>query len=312
MEYGIVDGHCDTIVELMKHGGELYENGGHIDLKKLQQYNAPIQFFAIWLEPYFYNKPLNQTLKSIDYYYNEIDKNKEFISHVNTIEDIFNNKKNGRISGLLSLEGGEALEGELSNLRMLYKLGVRALTLTWNFRNSLGQGKSGDEGIGLTHFGKEVVKEMNRLGMLVDVSHLSDAGFWEVAEISKKPFIASHSNSREICNIPRNLTDNQIKTIAKRGGVIGINIYPTFVVKGGEGATIDHVMKHISHIIEIAGDDCIGLGCDYDGIERTVEGLEEVTKIKVLIEAIEKKYGENTALKIAEGNFIRVMEEVIG
>lgn len=311
MNYHLVDGHCDTIVKLLRDNGELYCNDKHLDIKRLKQYESALQFFAIWLNPNFYPIALRQTIKSIDFYYQQLELNKKWISHVNTYEEICKNKKKGKMSALLSLEGGEALEGELSCLRMFYRLGVRAVTLTWNHRNALGDGvaEKHTKG-GLTEFGKEVVKEMNQLGMIVDVSHLSKAGFWDVEKVSGKPYIASHSNAKAICNTSRNLSDKQIKAIAQKGGVIGINLYPPFVAKK-KSVAIEHIMLHIDYIIKLVGTDTLGLGCDFDGIESTPKDICEISDIKKLLEQIEKKYGESVAEKIAEKNYMRVLKELL-
>lgn len=311
MNYSLIDGHCDTIVKLLRDKGNLYCNNKHLDIKRLKEYQSALQFFAIWLNPSFYPIALKQTIKSIDFYYQQVGLNKEFITHVNTYEEICKNKTEGKVSALLSLEGGEALEGELSSLRMFYRLGVRAMTLTWNHRNELADGVAERETKGgLTVFGKEVVKEMNRLGMIVDVSHLSEAGFCDVEKIAEKPYIASHSNAKAICDVPRNLSDTQIKAIAERGGMIGINLYPPFVAKK-EKVNIEDIMLHIDYIIKLVGADILGLGCDFDGIDSSPIDICQVSDIKKLLEQIERKYGASIAEKIAEKNYMRFLKEIL-
>lgn len=307
----IVDGHCDTIVKLLKDGEGLLENQKHLDLRRLSEFGTPVQFFAIWLEPAFYPISLRQTIKSIDYYYSQLEQNKDIIRHSNGYQDILKNKAEGKMSGLLSLEGGEALEGDISSLRMLYRLGVRGMTLTWNHRNPLGDGVAErGTGGGLTSFGKDVVREMNRLGMVVDVSHLSENGFWDVERTAEMPYIASHSNAKGICSCPRNLTDEQIRVIAGRGGVIGINLYPPFIAEK-ETVDLEDVMRHIDYIINLAGDDCIGLGCDFDGIDKTPVDLQNISHLKKLLERIEMEYGKEIADKIAEKNFLRILKKIL-
>lgn len=307
----MVDAHCDTIVKLMDKQEDLLQNKGHIDLKRLEMFGTPVQFFAVWLNPSFYPISLRKTLEYIDFYYEQLEKNKKRIRHVLSYDDILKNKEDGLLSGLLSLEGGEALEGELSSLRMLYRLGVRAMTLTWNHRNALADGAAERAtGGGLTLFGKAVVKEMNRLGMVVDVSHLSEAGFWDVEEIAEAPYIASHSNARGVCDAPRNLSDEQILALAKRGGVLGINLYPAFLTSHKEAAIKD-ILAHISYIISLAGEDCIGLGCDFDGVDKLPQGIEGVLQIKDVMQAIENEFGEEIADKIAEKNYLRVLKTIL-
>lgn len=306
-----VDAHCDTIGRIYHEKCELLENNFDLDLKRLQKYVSPVQVFAIWLEPIYYQSPLRQTLKVLDYYYAQIEKNNGLIGHCNSFIDITNNENEGKVSAIVSLEGGEALEGELSNLRMLYRLGVRGVTLTWNHRNQLADGVSESEtNGGLTQFGKDVVKEMNRLGMLVDVSHISEAGFWDVIKISDSPVIASHSNSKSICEHRRNLTDNQLKAISEKGGVIGLNCYPPFVSKNAT-VEISDLILHIKHILNIAGEDAIGLGMDFDGIDIAPLGFHNVSDLEILFDLIEKNFGSMVLDKIAYKNFLRVIYDIL-
>ncbi|WMI81717.1 dipeptidase [Anaerotignum sp. MB30-C6] len=305
------DAHCDTIVRLFEEKKELFMNDVHIDIERFKTFYAPLQFFAIWLDPKYYPISMRQTMKYIDFYYSQIEKNAEFIGHVNGYSDILHNMKQNKMSALLSLEGGEALEGEISALRTYYRLGVRSMTLTWNHRNSLADGvaERGSKG-GLTVFGHEVVMEMERLGMLVDVSHLSEAGFWDVATTGNKPFIASHSNAQTICNMPRNLSDSQLGAVAEKGGVVGLNLYPPFLTKEKQG-DIEDILKHIYHMLSIMGEDFIALGTDFDGIDCTPKGIRQVQEIEFLFNRIEKEFGEDILEKISSKNLLRVLEEVL-
>ncbi|NLK38401.1 MAG: membrane dipeptidase [Epulopiscium sp.] len=306
-----VDGHCDTIVKMADHGEDLWENQRHIDIKRLQEFGNPLQFFAIWLDPRHYPISLHKTMEYIDFYYQQLKLYEEYIAPVYSYEDIQKNDVCGKISALLSLEGGEALEGSLSILRMYYRLGVRAMTLTWNYRNALADGVLESEtGGGLTKFGKEVVQEMNNLGMIVDVSHISEKGFWDVEKIAEQPYIASHSNAKAICPAARNLTDEQIKVIARRGGVIGINLYPPFLSEANH-ASMEDVLQHIDHIIELVGDDYIGLGSDFDGIEHTPFDICHVSDYSVLFQKIEARYSKDTMEKIGHRNFLRVLKKIL-
>ncbi len=308
----MLDCHCDTITAIYEKGENLYENSGHIDIKRLMQYKTPVQLFALWLKKTDYGHAVRKTMEYILFYEKELEKNKKWIAPAYCIQDIDKNKKNGRISALLALEGGEALEGSLDMLEVYYKIGVRALTLTWNYRNELADGAGeGQTCGGLTRFGRETVKKMEQLGMLVDVSHLSDAGFLDVVKYTQKPFIASHSNCRALCDTERNLTDRQIEIIAQRGGVIGINMYPPFLSVGGR-ADVEDVMKHIRHIIALAGEECIGLGCDFDGIDVTPQGICDITQVQKVINKVREEFGSRTAYLLEEGNFLRVMREVMG
>ena len=308
---GIVDGHCDTVVSAYEKGMSLLKNSGHIDLERLAAFDSPVQFFAIWLKKSYYPISLRQTLKYIDFYYNELFKNNAVMGHINSFHDIVRNKAAGRISSILSLEGCEALEGELSTLRMLYRLGVRGAGLTWNHRNALGDGVlERDTHGGLTIFGKACVQEMNRIGMIVDVSHLSEDGFWDVDRVATVPYIASHSNARSICDVPRNLSDDQIRAISVKGGVIGVNLYTPFISLERK-TDIKDVLCHIDHVISVGGCQAVGLGCDFDGIESMPEGIKDVAGIKKLIEAVSHKHGGEVAELFAEKNFLRVLQKIL-
>ncbi len=304
--YSFADMHCDTAVKAYERNEGMFENLLHLDIKRLLNYNAPVQFFAIWLDKKYHNNAFLETIKRIDFYYNQIELNKNLISHVNSFNDILKAKKAGKISGILSVEGGEALEGNIKNLHTLHEKGVRAMTLTWNNKNHIGCGAGGEGG--LTDFGIEVVKEMEKLNMLVDVSHLNDDGFWDVIKIAEKPVFASHSNSRSVTETKRNLTDEQMKAIAQKGGIIGLNMYKSFLTKNNDAA-IENVLEHIDYIMKIVGEDYIGLGCDFDGIDEMpteINGVQDMTKFFC---ALEKKYGENITAKIAENNFLRYFSQ---
>lgn len=183
--------------------------------------------------------------------------------------------------------------------------------MTWNGRNELadGVGESETEG-GLTRFGRAVVQEMNRLGMVVDASHLSEAGFWDVLEVSNQPVITSHANSRCICNHRRNLTDEQIRALAARGGVIGLTFYPDFIHP--DQPSLEKLLDHMDHIISLAGVDCIGLGSDFDGIDQVTSGLEDISRLPAITEGRWRRgYREEEIAKILGGNFLRVLQQVL-
>lgn len=310
---GFVDAHCDTIVKLCGRGEGLKECPEmQLDLKRLEDYPGSVQFFAVWLDLVYYAIPMRQTMQYIAYYYRQMEENAESIRHINTFADILRNKEQGLHSAVLSLEGGEALEGELSALEIYHRLGVRAVTLTWNHRNALADGAAENAtGGGLTRFGREAVREMERLGMLVDISHISDAGFWDVEKLAQKPFIASHSNARAICPHPRNLTDDMLRALAAKGGVAGLNFYPVFLREGGR-AGLEDIIRHAAHMLDVAGEDHIGLGSDWDGIETTPEGLRHAGDMAALFGRMEQEFGFEITEKIREGNFLRVLRECLG
>jgi membrane dipeptidase len=236
---------------------------------------------------------------------------KEHILFCRCYGDIQEAIQQGKAAALLSLENGLALQGELSSLRIFYKLGVRSVCLTWNGKNEIADGVKSTSDDGLTLFGRSLVREMNSLGMVVDVSHISKNGFWDVLSESKSPIIASHSNAISICSNIRNLDDEQISAIHKSGGVIGINLYPYFLTNTNKAALSD-VIKHIEHIATVGGIDCIGLGTDFDGIECTPSDLRGVEELYRIFEELYRlNYSENDIEKIAGQNFLRVLKIIL-
>lgn len=309
----IVDTHCDTLLSLMR-GRPLGErrDEGHIDLPRLREGGVGVQFFACYIEPQFKpDRGLKRVLQQIDAFYQAVEANRDQIEVALTVADIERIRAAGKVAAVLAIEGGEAIDGDLAALRMLHRLGVRSFGLVWNQRNLLadGIGERRTHG-GLTTLGVEAVREMNRLGMVVDVSHLNDEGFWDVIETSTSPIMASHSNSRAICDHPRNLTDDQIRALAKNGGVMGMNFCPAFVRSEGP-VTVDHLIDHIDHIVDLVGFDHVGLGSDFDGINDVPQGLEDVSRLPNLTRRlVERGYSEENIRKILGGNHLRVLKAV--
>lgn len=289
--FKIFDCHCDTLTKAMWSQQNLYDNNLHINIQKLKTFEKAIQIFAIWLDEKYLDSPYNNTLKAIDFYNKQINEFSEYIS-----KDINENK----IGALLSIEGGEAIEGSIEKLQNLYSMGVRLMTLTWNYKNQIGNGAVSGFEDGLTDFGKRVVKEMNSFNMAIDVSHLNVNGFWDVYKISEKPFIATHSNSFTICRHPRNLSDDQLRAIAETNSKVGINLYPVFV--DGEKGSIDNIIGHIDYVMNIVGDNNIGIGCDFDGISICPEEISDVTKLYILYDRVKSVWGEKVAEDIFYNN----------
>ena len=311
----IFDAHVDTLSRLLGTNQRLDDNQGHVDLAKLRKKSqgAGAQFFAAFVSPKFYHgKALHNTMEMLDLFWQWMDDFPQDLAYAGTWKDILEVQKSGRMSCLLAIEGGEALEGKLANLRMFYRLGVRLLTLTWNHRNDLASGQSeGPQGGGLSLFGQAVVEEMNKLGMLVDVSHLNEQGFWDVLRLSEAPVLASHSNARALCDHSRNLTDEQITALANRGGVIGVNFCTHFLAKERQ-ATIHDVVEQIEYLVKLGGVDCVGLGSDFDGIDRTPLGLDHYGKTPELASILsERGYKANNIEKIMGGNLLRLCQTVL-
>ena len=226
--------------------------------------------------------------------------------------EIIQANEEGKIAAMLSIEGADVLEGRLSMLRVYHRLGVRMVGLVHSLRNLLADGVSDNRTKGgLSQFGVEVVEELNRLGMMVDVSHLSDAGFWDVMEASKDPVVASHSNSRAVCPHPRNMTDDMIRALAEHGGVMGMNFATDFVHE--TNPSVETLVDHIDHIVDLVGPEHVGLGSDFDGIPSTPRGLEDASKMPALTEELVKReYSEDYIHLILGGNHLRLVKQVVG
>lgn len=321
----VVDTHCDTLLRVV---GRSFGHGqgqpayhlrdrhseGHIDLPRLRAGGVNVQFFAAYIEPiYKPDRALRRTLQIFDAFYQELAANGDQMLLATSVADIKAAQEQGKLAAVMAIEGGEALEGDLGVLRVLHRLGVRAIGLTWNERNNIADGV-GDcrSGGGLSEFGAAVIAEMNRLGILVDVSHLSDPGFWDVINISRHPIIASHSNARAVCNHRRNLTDDQIKALAKNGGVMGMNFCAAFVREDGQ-PKLDDLLNHIDHIVQLVGPHHVGLGSDFDGISAAPAELADASCMPLITEGLVRRgYSDEHIRLMLGGNYLRVFEQVWG
>lgn len=322
----VVDMHCDTISEIWySHSNEnpkqLLKNDLHIDIDKMKKGDYFLQNFAMFIDLEKNRNPFSYIMNLIDIFYSEIEKNKNDIYVIKSYEDIIEAKEKGKMCAMLTAEEGECCEGKLENLYTLYDRGVRMMTLTWNHKNSLGgpnlYNSDGtiDGETRLTKTGIEFVEEMQRLGVIIDVSHLSDAGFYDVVNNSNKPFVASHSNARTLCYNRRNLTDEMIRIIAERGGVIGLNYYGEFLTEpdsdGKTPSRINDMVKHARHIINIGGRECIGLGSDFDGIDGELE-MKNCTYLPQLAVELERQGFTNDEIEgIFYKNVLRVYKEML-
>ncbi len=321
--FEIADMHCDTISALYNFGrpeDTLRKNNFHIDLERLKKAGYILQTFALFQDISKEDNPYDYAKKLLGLYKEEIGKNLDLVTPVLYKEDIDGLKENKKIGALLTLEEGEACEGSIDKLHEFYNNGVRLITLTWNNPNSLGFPNKFDESVGtfvpdtengLTSFGIDFIKELENLGILIDVSHLSDKGFYDVYENSKVPFIASHSNARALSPVPRNLTDDMIKKIADRGGVIGLNFCGDFVDLNSGFASAKGLAKHAKYLVGKGGIESVGLGSDFDGIPNTLE-IDNCIKMPLLFDALKKEgFGEDEIEKIAGKNVLRVFREIL-
>lgn len=297
MKYSVFDAHCDTLCRVADEGRDIRKNDCHVDFKRLGGYKRYTQVFACFVDPVYKHSAYERTMKLIDTFHQSTELLKE-----------------NNVRAILSIEGGEGIYS-LPALRNFYRLGVRLIALTWNFSNHIASGAAQTDGTrGLTEFGKSVVAEMNRLGILADVSHLSDKAFYDVAEYTDKPIIASHSNSRAVCRskavcpVERNLTDEQFKIIKKSGGCVGINFCPDFLNESGEADT-DDIVKHIEHFMGLGGEDNIGIGADFDGVGRLPRGIRGCEDTyKVFDRLLQLNYTKEQVEKISHENFERIFD----
>lgn len=325
---GYIDMHCDTLAKAMERKKDTAEalTDTMVDIRRLGAANAEAQFFAMFLpqreEPEWFGlktMPPLQDLMEMMYlvYRNTLKACSDSLALAASWEDLRKNRANGKISAFLTIENGSVIDGNTDNLKRFYDMGVRLITLTWNDANCLGYPHSArkeEMERGLTDFGKEVVCEMNRLGMIVDVSHLSDGGFWDVAEISKKPFVASHSNCRALSPATRNLTDGMIRTLAEKGGVAGVNFAPAFLNEDEADrlSRVERICDHICHLIDKGGVECAGIGTDFDGIDGDFE-IADCTQMAMMFDALHRRgISDDVTEKIAYGNVERVIRECMG
>ena len=314
----VFDAHCDTLQEVLAGKRRLGERSekGHADLPRLREGGVTAQIFALFVSPnHFPRGAARQGLRLLDVFYQELEENADQLTLATKVSDIERAKAEGKVAGILSLEGAEALEGDLRVLRAFYKLGVRNIGLTWNLRNAAADGVDETRSSsGLTNLGVQLVQEMNRLGIMVDISHLSPTGVLDVLHVSEAPVIASHSNAYALCPHRRNLTDEQLESVASKGGVVGVTFVPNFVTENKSQTTLKRVLDHIDYMVKTMGVDHVGLGSDFDGFFNSkVRGLEDVTRLPRLTAGlVERGYGEEDVKKILGGNFERVFREVVG
>ena len=314
----VCDGHCDTLMRVLEGKCQLGERSaeGHIDLPRLREGGITAQVFAIFLEdPYLPAGASRQTLRMLDAFYGQLQQNGESLLLASRAADVRRAKAQDKVAAIIGLEGAEALEGDLGLLRMFHRLGVRLLTVAWSRRNQAADGvyEARTAG-GLTRFGVQLVEECNKLGIVLDISHLAPAGVNDVLKISSAPVVASHSNAYALCQNPRNLSDEQLVALADEGGVVGVTFVPVFITEKREEASLARLLDHIDHIVSVTGVDHVGLGSDFDGFSPPPPvGLEDVTCMpNITAGLVERGYSVEGVRKILGGNFLRVFRQVAG
>lgn len=306
----VVDFHCDVLCKLLLDDDLNFQGSepGRLDVtyERLKAAGTVLQTFAIYI-PQSMNGRLEPILESVDRFHQMVLSCEDMI-WVRTAQDLDDCVRDGKIGALLSLEGVDGLQGKMSLLRIMHRLGIRAAGLTWNHANWAADGAMEPRGGGLTIKGRRFVEECEKLDIILDVSHLSERAFWEVAELSQRPVIASHSNARAICDHPRNLTDAQIERLIANQGLIGVTFVPWFV-SNAEVAGIDDLLRHIEHICELGGESHIMLGSDFDGIDRYIEGLTHPGELISLQEALLKRYSGRQTEQFMSENALRFLRK---
>lgn len=322
----MIDLHCDTLWRLSRpdglwgHRGNLMENFAGVDVLRLEKADGLVQAFAVFFLTGIMPEPLREdwawetARRRIRAYHRWRLQTGGRLQPIRSWTDVEFCEKYRCVGSLLTLEDGVPLGTQMERLQEFYQMGVRLITLTWNHENSIGFPNSPSQTImmrGLKPFGRDLIQEMNRLGMIIDVSHLSDGGFWDVVRLSKKPFVASHSNAREVTPHPRNLTDRMIRAVAEKGGVIGLNFCPGFL-SSRRISTIDGMLRHIHHIYQVGGEDVLALGSDLDGVSGKLQ-LDSCDKIPLLAQALRRhRMPERVLEKMWYKNAARVLRENLG
>ena len=308
----MIDLHCDTIMQLLDHpdSGDLYRNTWKIDIEKLQKAHSKVQDFALFVNLGKTNDPYGRYEEMRNLCTTQIHLYGEHIQHVLSYQDVESVYESGKIGALMSIEEGGVLGGDLDKFKQAYQDGVRLITLTWNYPNGLGEPHCGEQHKKLTSKGIEFVEAMQDLGIIVDCSHLNDAGTEQLGDILDVPFIASHSNAREVTAHTRNLPDNLIKLIANKGGVIGLNFAQSFLGTSPV-SRIEDIVKHGLYLINKGGEDVVALGTDFDGIKPNTE-IKDASEMYRLYDAFkEAGLSVEQCEKLFWKNADRLLKEIL-
>jgi membrane dipeptidase len=353
----VIDGHNDVPTIILDYGFDLGMDGGdpakknaalywmlgsllpapagaelrtHTDLGRLRAGGVDAQFFSIWAHPRWIDRPggaRGRALAMLDAFDEQLRRHAGEMELARTAADVRRIAAQGRLAALLGLEGGHAIENDLENLRDFHRRGVRYLTLSWSNTNDWAD-SSGDDARhgGLGDFGRDVVRELNRLGVLVDVSHVSDDTFWDTLEVARAPVIASHSSARALVDVPRNLSDEMLRAVARNGGLVMVNFGGNFLDarKAGNGrialdvlrhlgpspVPLDLALDHLEHVARVAGADHVGIGSDFDGTIFLPEGLSDVSGFPNVTRGLAARgWPEESIRKLLGENLLRVMAE---
>ncbi len=299
MQIPIADAHCDFLFSMWNssHDIRTLSDEQTIHLPYLRQGGVALQFFAAWIDRTIKIPFLQQCLGMIDAYFRMLEQNEVFTPLTKCFDP-----QSGKIATVLTIEGGEAIEGSLAVLRLLKRLGVAAMTLTWNHNNELAGAAIKRNGKGLSALGREVLQEMEHIGIALDLSHLNDDSIDDVLSLAKRPVFASHSNARSVFYSNRSLADAHIRAISKMGGVIGVNFFFKQLCCR-DSADISDIVKHIIHIANIGGVDCCAIGSDFDGMTKYPTDIPNSSFFPALLKALSHAgFSEHEVRKIAYQN----------
>ena len=315
----IIDGHADTLHSIWNGSPRFSERveGEALDIPLVKQTGLTAQFFAIsTIDGGRYVEPLPRwALMILDLFHRQVEEHGDDILHATCSDDVLTARAEGKLAAFVALEGGDFLDGRIELLRMYHRLGVRLLVLTHFRRNAIADSTREDGAGGLTPFGVDVVKEMERIGMIVDISHVADAAVDHVFEIAEKPVVSSHANARAVYDHPRNMTDAHLRLLADNGGLIGLSIVPFFIDRARR--TFARFMDHLEHVIQTAGIDHVGFGSDFDGFDTIedprIEGLDDISCYARVGEAMSVAgHSDADVAKVLGGNWLRVIRETHG
>ena len=305
------DLHCDTMTECSVKDIPLRKNCLHVDLQRVEHWEHYVQCYAVWLpDDLRGDAAWERFLQVTDRFDQEVKKNSQRLEQLKSPGDLKRVEScPGRHGAILTVESGAALGGTLEHIQEFQRRGVRMCTLTWNGATELGRGVMAPGDTGLTEFGHQAVKAMEKAGILVDLSHASPELFWDVVSLAEKPLVASHSNAKAVCGHPRNLTDEQFLAIKKSGGLVGLNFYTAFLNDQPQQASMEDVLRHAEHFLALGGQDTLAMGGDWDGAELPADmpGLSAVPK---LYELFLRHYPEELVDQLFYGNAARLFQEM--
>jgi membrane dipeptidase len=307
----ICDAHADILWRMDQTDESFYDPASSLQqsYRRMTAGGMGLQVFALYAPSrWSAAEQFRAVCRCIDRFAHDIVGDGTKVAWVRSVEDLSRCVKEGRLCGMLSLEGGDCLEGDIRLLRVMHRLGVRALGLTWNRANAIADGVGEPRGAGLTAFGYHVIKEMEKLSMIVDLAHVSERAFWDVMEVARKPPIVSHANVKSVCAHRRNLSDDQIQALIEQRGWIGLSFVPAFVsLDEAARVTVDDWTRHLERVLELGGENAVGIGSDFDGMDETMADLTDGSRLPLLREHLEKRYGKRLAEKVLGQNFLQVL-----